>query len=73
VLMLTRRVGEAIDIGNDIVVKVVAVYGNQIRLGIEAPKEVVVVRSELNAEKIPAETSKDGNTWGPGSRHFRKP
>jgi carbon storage regulator len=56
--MLTRRVGESIDIGNDITVKVVAVYGNQIRIGIEAPKDVTVARTELKTENVEAKTPK---------------
>lgn len=46
-LILSRRVGECITIGNDIVVKVVEISGNQIRLGIEAPREVPVLREEI--------------------------
>jgi carbon storage regulator len=47
-LILSRRIGESITIGNDIVVKVVAVNGNQIRLGITAPREVLVLREEIH-------------------------
>lgn len=46
-LILSRRVGECITIGNDIVVKIVEISGNQIRLGIEAPREVRVLREEV--------------------------
>ena len=46
-LVLTRKVGEEIVIGNDIRVRVVAVQGNQIRLGFTAPKEVSIQREEL--------------------------
>ena len=46
-LILSRRVGESITIGDDIVVTVVAVGGNQIRLGIEAPRQVRVLRQEI--------------------------
>jgi len=46
-LILSRRVGESITIGNDVVVKVVALSGNQIRLGITAPREVRVLREEI--------------------------
>ncbi len=46
-LILSRRVGESITIGDDIVVTVVAVGGNQIRLGIEAPRRVRVLRQEI--------------------------
>ena len=46
-LVLSRRAGESVTIGNDIVVKVVSVSGNQIRLGIVAPREVRVLREEI--------------------------
>lgn len=46
-LVLTRRVGEELVIGDNIVVKVLDIKGNQVRIGIEAPKEVSVVRSEI--------------------------
>ena len=43
-LILTRRVGETVIINNDITVTIVGVQGTQIRLGVDAPKEVVVHR-----------------------------
>jgi len=46
-LVLTRKVGEEIVIGNDIHVMVVAVQGMQVRIGISAPKDVVVDRQEV--------------------------
>lgn len=46
-LVLSRKVGERIVIGNNVVITVVAVRGQQIRLGIEAPPSVVVKREEL--------------------------
>ena len=46
-LILSRRPGESITIGDDIVVTVVSVSGNQIRLGISAPREVRVLRDEI--------------------------
>jgi carbon storage regulator len=46
-LILGRRVGEDVMIGKDIVVKVIGVYGGQIRLGIDAPKDVEVHRKEI--------------------------
>ena len=46
-LVLSRKVGEEIVIGNDIRVRVVAIQGNQIRLGFTAPKEVPIQREEL--------------------------
>lgn len=46
-LILTRRVGERLMIGDDIVIKVVNVDGNQVRVGIEAPSHVRIVREEI--------------------------
>lgn len=46
-LVLTRRLGETIVIGDDIVVKIVDIHGKQIRIGIEAPSEVSVFRGEI--------------------------
>jgi carbon storage regulator len=50
-LVLTRRVGEEIVIANNIRVKVVAVTGQRIRLGITAPPVVHVARAELRAQR----------------------
>ena len=46
-LILTRRIGEVILIGDNIKITVTAVSGNQVRIGIDAPKEVKVLREEL--------------------------
>jgi carbon storage regulator len=46
-LVLTRRPGESITIGDDIVVTVVAARGGQVRLGITAPRTVQVLREEI--------------------------
>jgi carbon storage regulator len=46
-LILTRRVGETIMIGEDVAVTVLGVTGNQVRFGINAPKEVNVHREEI--------------------------
>ena len=48
-LILTRRVGETIVIGDDVTVTVLGVKGNQVRLGIKAPAEVAVHREEIHA------------------------
>ncbi len=51
-LVLSRKIGEAIAIGPDIIVEVVAVDGDRVRLGITAPEEVRVFRKELLKETI---------------------
>ena len=53
-LVLTRKLGETIVIGEDIVIKVVDIHGKQIRLGIEAPKEISIFRGEIY-DRIKAE------------------
>jgi carbon storage regulator len=47
-LILSRRPGESLTIGDDVVVTVIGVSGNQIRLGITAPREVRVLREEIH-------------------------
>lgn len=46
-LILTRRVGETVNIGNDVTVTILGVKGNQVRVGINAPKSVAVHREEI--------------------------
>ena len=46
-LILTRRVGETLMIGDEVTVTVLGVKGNQVRVGVNAPKEVAVHREEI--------------------------
>ena len=54
-LILTRRVGETVTIGDNVRVTVLGVKGNQVRLGIDAPKDIAVHREEI-FERIRQET-----------------
>jgi len=71
-LILTRRVGETVVIGNDVTVTVLGVKGNQVRLGVNAPREVTVHREEI-FERIqgeqPAGEAKVKVANGSGARH----
>jgi carbon storage regulator len=50
-LILARRTTESLQIGPDITVTVLAIHGNQVRLGITAPRAIVVDRAEVHARK----------------------
>ena len=66
-LILTRRVGESVMIGDEVTVTVLGVKGNQVRIGVNAPKTVAVHREEIY-ERIkkeqggPAEASEESQT-----------
>ena len=59
-LILTRRAGETVMIGSDITITVLGVKGNQVRIGINAPKDVPVHREEIY-ERIQSEKASDGS------------
>ncbi len=59
-LILTRRVGETVMIGNDVTVTVLGVKGNQVRVGVNAPKDVAVHREEIY-ERIKREGDQEGH------------
>lgn len=46
-LILTRRVGEAVHIGDNITLRVLGMKGGQVRIGFDVPKEVNIIRTEL--------------------------
>lgn len=61
-LILTRRIGERVVIGDDVTVTVLGVKGSQVRLGVNAPKEVAVHREEIyeriKREQVTGEVSR---------------
>ncbi len=58
-LILTRRVGETLMVGDDVTVTVLGVKGNQVRIGVNAPKDVAVHREEIY-ERIRKENEAGG-------------
>ena len=59
-LILTRRVGETLMVGDDVTVTVLGVKGNQVRIGVNAPKDISVHREEIY-QRIQKEKEEDGN------------
>jgi carbon storage regulator len=51
-LVLTRKAGESIVVGDDIVVTVLEIRGGQVRLGVEAPRDISVHRSEVQQQVV---------------------
>jgi carbon storage regulator len=51
-LLLSRRVSERIVIGGNIIITVVSIQGNQVRFGVEAPRDVIVDRQEIHERRL---------------------
>ena len=64
-LILTRRVGETLMIGDDVTVTVLGVKGNQVRIGVNAPKNIAVHREEIY-ERIKREQEAGGSDSSTG-------
>lgn len=71
-LILTRRVGETLMVGDEVTVTVLGVKGNQVRIGVNAPKDVAVHREEIydRIQKDSADKSTNNNA-GPDGDNLR--
>jgi len=71
-LILTRRVGETVVIGNDVDITVLGVKGNQVRLGVKAPREISVHREEIY-KRIKSEAKANGRGNGHNGHQDHRP
>lgn len=62
-LILTRRIGEKVIIGENVKVTVLSVKGNQVRIGIDAPRDVSVNREEVYERILKEQKGLNGNGW----------
>jgi len=60
-LILTRRIGETLMVGDEVTITVLGVKGNQVRIGVNAPKDVAVHREEIY-QRIQKEKTGDSDT-----------
>jgi carbon storage regulator len=72
-LILTRRVGETVMIGNDVTVTILGVKGNQVRVGVNAPRDVAVHREEIYERIKREELDGDGRPAHGGNGHDSVP
>jgi carbon storage regulator len=68
-LILTRRPGESIQVGEEIEISVLEIRGNQVRLGINAPADVLVLRSELLEPKAQSDLEQVNSTSPSSPQH----
>jgi carbon storage regulator len=66
-LVLTRKLGESIVIGDDIVVRVSAVQGSRVKLAIEAPRTRRILRGEIAEQQLGMQAVEPASGWGTGA------